>query len=75
MNTQISLITGTVTMTPTVHEKREWYRFAQSLNASVTRHDLYLFSGLPDGAQMNLRGFDRLQSAYRSWLVFGVIPS
>jgi hypothetical protein len=71
MNAQIS----PVTMTPTIHEKREWFRFAQTLPASLTRHNLYMFSGLPDGASMNLGDFDELQRAYRAWLVFGVMPS
>lgn len=62
-------------MTPTIHEKREWYRFAQMLPASMTRHDLYLFSALPEGDAMDLRDFDRLQTRYRAWLVFGTVPT
>jgi hypothetical protein len=58
----------------TQHEKREWARLA----AAAFRVHCYalgtLFSSvavLPAGTPIDVRTFDRLQSIYRHWLVFG----
>lgn len=66
-------------ITPTEHEKREWSRLAHwayTNGYNDIGHRYSMAASLGNGQPApSLAWFDRLQSNYRAWLVFGTVPT
>lgn len=61
-------------MTPTQHEKNEWFRLATAAFAAGRNSMGCRFSGAacgPDGTRMATATYDSLQADYRAWLIGG----
>lgn len=64
-------------ITPNAHERSEWMRMADALDAVDNYTDAAKFrvAASNDGclSSMTVTRFDALQSQYRAWLVFGTL--
>lgn len=59
------------------HNKIEWARMAQVAyreNRNTIGHVMSAAASMRDGAVLSCRDYDRIQDAYRAWLVFGTWP-
>ena len=65
-------------MQPNQVEKNEWSRMAQaaySADRNNIGHRYSVAASTPRGFEMTLPYFDKLQTAYRAWLVFNEWPA
>jgi hypothetical protein len=64
-------------MRPNTHERAEWLRFADALNAADKHQDAAEFRVAASGSGflsiITLKQFDALQAKYRAWLVYGTL--
>jgi hypothetical protein len=55
----------------TQYNKEEWRRMSDALEEKSSK--FYIASELPEGYEMEIERWDKLQAEYRRWLVFGEV--